>query len=373
MLRQIIGAFFIVAALWGFSGKGDVDKGNLYFSLYLDTPKPLWGFQFDVWFDPQIVNFDNFTLSRELKEQNFQIKLQPKEEGHIFVLAYVMSNEVNSVKDVGVLHFNILQELRSYDIVLKNIIIAFKNSESLRLERLELLADGKIPQESQEDEEISGAAEFQESVGNDEERNEIFRLLLQKGTYRVNGMFVNFGSDAYDWLYMPMIFEERDGRFYVKYIYKLDGMDVWGEFLWTSLDSTVFSMDDYYMLYDPNSLEVHIGDFLIAKKDQGRVYEILSKKNTLDINGFFFKFGPDKFDWIYFIAEKKPLPGFESTTKIEVFALYKLEGMDRKTGGLMWQKVSIPRDYIAVYDTATNTIEFLNRDVNKVIEIIDRL
>lgn len=120
----------------------------------------------------------------------------------------------------------------------------------------------------------------------------------------VNGYFVNYGSGAYDWLYITAGNEA---------LFKLEGVDEDDHFAWTAIDTALFDSVDVV----PASGTIAFG----SSSGTSEAVQAVAGK-TKSINGYFVNYGKGAYDWLYMTVGSQNL--------------FKLEGIDRSTNELVW-------------------------------------
>ncbi len=128
---------------------------------------------------------------------------------------------------------------------------------------------------------------------------------LAKKEFPVEGYFVHYGEEAFDWIYRT-----REGG-----LYKLEGMDKNGYFQWTSLK-------DYFLHTEVLDGKLILGDEKITRDLDTRILSVIRairSKESYPINGYFINYGNGAFDWAYVVGDR----------------IYKLDGMD-ENGYFKW-------------------------------------
>lgn len=124
---------------------------------------------------------------------------------------------------------------------------------------------------------------------------------LKGNSYPISGYFINYGSDAFDWIFISA---KED------FFAKLEGMNNNGYLLWSLLDSGYLS-----------SVEVGMEEITFnPHKDSEGIYTQLEAIGTKAIDGYFIHYGDGAYDWIF----------------VSKSVLAKLEGM-QTNGNLIWK------------------------------------
>ncbi|MRI58710.1 MAG: hypothetical protein C6H99_04280 [Epsilonproteobacteria bacterium] len=182
----------------------------------------------------------------------------------------------------------------------------------------------------------------------------LYEAIAYKPRYRVDGMFVNFGPDKFDWFYIPMRFDTSDwgnidwGSYPVQRIYKLEGLDIQeNALIWRRIEMP----HKNFLFYEPPyTLVVRPTEELYYYGYYDPIYNVFLNKEYLDVNGYFFHYGDDPYDWIYFTLNRGYLPiPFEDGIGMPVKNMYKLDGMNPETGDFIWTKIKIPEGKVILF------------------------
>lgn len=136
------------------------------------------------------------------------------------------------------------------------------------------------------------------------------KMALGNKNFVINGAFIKYGTDSYDWLYV----DETN-----KFIGKLEGVDESGYIKWKTIstqESPAFANFYFYgsqLLVDAVNPEADPQIQEFAKQFE---------KSIIEPDGFFIKYGGDVYDWIYITADR--------------LWIAKLEGLNAESGNLEW-------------------------------------
>lgn len=168
------------------------------------------------------------------------------------------------------------------------------------------------------------------SVSSFADNASVAKIALSDRTLPIDGTFLNYGVDKYDWLYITAD---------ASYVAKLAGMkeDVLQWETVHSLEAQVFESvsykvnginDDYNVVngsYDINTINQVVFGHL---NDDSTTSPFASLADTAkDLTGYFLHYGAGAYDWVYVSADTKYIA--------------KLEGMD-ESGVLQWAWMQTP-------------------------------